>query len=431
MKVALGAMVLGATAGVVGAFAVLRKRSLVGDMLAHASLPGICLAFLIFSTRELWALSLGALIAGLVGVLAVVVVCRWTRTREDAAMGIVLSTFFGAGIVLMTVIQQSSDGSQAGLSAYLFGEIASLRASDVRLLIIVGTAALALVLLFYKELKLTSFDHDFAQSQGWPAVTLDFGVMAAVAVVTVAGLPICGVVLMAAMLIYPCAAARYWTNQLGMVLLGSGFIGAAAAGLGVFAASPRIADVPLLKTILQGDGGTPPPGPLIVLCGAAVFLASMLFAPRRGVLARVWRQSKTRHDVVRDHLLRVLFELTEANQPDLIEIPLAQLESRISTGPTTRRWVLGRAVRAGLLHRPTPDTIRFTPDGHAAAAKLTRAHRLWEQFLIEHADIAADHVHRPADDIEHLLPEAMIELLEAEIAAEQDAVVPESPHKIH
>lgn len=219
-KVMLGTALLGGMAGVVGSFAVLRGRALVGDMLAHAALPGVCLAFLITGNRNLLGLSLGALASGLTAIVAVAIILRWTRTKEDAAIGIVLSTFFGAGVVLLSVVQKpSTGGNKAGLHSYLFGEPGGMLTSDVLLLAGVALVVLAMVVLFYKEFLVVCFDTDFAQSQGWPTIWLDLAMMAALAVVTIVGLPIVGVILMAAMIILPAATARFWTNRLSMMLV--------------------------------------------------------------------------------------------------------------------------------------------------------------------------------------------------------------------
>lgn len=214
-NVMLGTALLGATAGTIGTFAVLRRRALVGDMLSHAALPGICIAFVIMQDRNLIGLSLGALATGLLAIGAVTVICRWTRTKEDAAIGIVLSTFFGAGIVLLSIVQRNTSGNQAGLDKFLFGETAGMRTSDIQLLIATALFSLVIVVALYKEFQLLSFDTDFAAAQGWPTLALDLAMMGTLAVVTVVGLPIVGVILMAAMIILPGAGARFWTNHLG------------------------------------------------------------------------------------------------------------------------------------------------------------------------------------------------------------------------
>ncbi|MCA9242059.1 MAG: metal ABC transporter permease [Planctomycetales bacterium] len=432
-KVALGASLLGGAAGVVGALAVLRKRSLMGDVLAHASLPGICLAYLLFNTRQLAVLSAGALFTGMLAVLLIAGITRWTRTREDAAMGLALSVFFGAGVVLLTVIQQQARGNQAGLATYLFGEIAALRSRDVVLLAAVAAVLLTLVVAFYKELKTLSFDSQFAQSQGWPTFTLDVALMSGVAVVTVVGLPVCGVILMAAMLILPCVAARFWSNRFGMVLVLSGLIGLTTAVAGVLSAAPGegLAWLPI-RSLTLGM----PPGPLIVLSGAGAFVVSALFAPERGMVARTLRLVRMRTRIATDHVLRLLFEAAEGKPQQDAYGSLSAITGRMSASRLTKWLVVWQAKRGGLLE-VDGDRARLTGTGLTAAARLVRTHRLWELFLVQHADIAADHVHRSADDIEHMLPADLVDNLEDILRAEGrlpevvgEPAVPTSPHVI-
>ncbi len=414
-KVMLGTALLGGMAGVVGSFAVLRGRALVGDMLAHAALPGVCLAFLITGNRNLLGLSLGALASGLAAIAVVTVILRWTRTKEDAAIGIVLSTFFGAGVVLLSVVQKpATGGNKAGLHSYLFGEPGGMLTSDIVLLAIVAAVVLAMVVLFYKEFLIVCFDTDFAQSQGWPTLWLDLAMMAALAVVTIVGLPIVGVILMAAMIILPAATARFWTNRLSMLLLISCAFGAAAGVLGT-----RI-----------GRGF--PAGAAIVLTASSLFLVSLLFAPQRGLVARLLVEYRLRRRVADEHLLRALFELSESHLPDTPVIPLENVREYRHWNSLER--VLERA-RDDQLIEWGEEQVQLTPLGLRRAAELTKAHRLWELYLMEYANIAPDHVDRDADDVEHLLPEGLLVELEQELAAEGRlpaiaAEVPESPHEL-
>ena len=430
-RVTLGAALLGATAGMIGAYAVLRRRALLGDVLAHASLPGVCLAFLLTGLRETFLLAVGALLAALAGVFCVSQLVRWTRTREDAAMGIVLSTFFGIGIVLLTLIQTyRADGNQAGLDSYLLGEIASLRTVDVIVLSIAALVVAVACFLAHKELQLYSFDEGFARALGWPTSWIDFALMGAVALVVVLGLPICGAVLIAALLIFPSAAARYWTNRLSRVVVLSALIGAGAGAGGALCASPALAADSFLGQLVRNSRGElPPPGPTIVLVGAGLFTASVLFAPSRGVLAAAWRHQALCGRIQRDHLLRSFYELTEIKGPLDREVTMTELSSRFRSGPWTSWKTLAFAERSGLV-ASIGESFRLTPDGLAEARRLTRVHRLWELFLVRHADIAADHVDRPADDIEHALPEEIINELEAELASDGRLPVPPSPHEI-
>lgn len=431
----LGASLLGAAAGFVGTFAVLRRRALVGDMLAHAALPGIAGAYMLWHSRDLLTLSAGALVAGLLGVACVATIARWTRTSEDAALGIVLSTFFGLGIVLLTVLQANPEGDKAGLDSFLFGEIASLRSRDLWVIIAMAGGLLVFVLAMYKELQLLSFDSGFAAAQGWPTFWLDFIVLAAVAVVTVIGLPICGVILMAAMLITPAAAARFWTNRLGTMLAISSLVGALAGIIGCMIAAPNVVQfIGLGKTA----AGTPvglPPGPLIVLAGGGLLLLSMFVAPQRGLIARMMSHHKLQRKVVRDHLLRAIYELSPAPESDRPWIDLERLGHYGGWDAATLARQTARTEREGLIEL-RGSQLRLTPTGFDHAAHLVRAHRLWEMYVVEGWDRSPDDVHHDADALEHLLPPEVVQHLEQALRAEgrlpsdEPGEVPRSPHAI-
>ncbi len=414
-KVMIGTALLGGMSGVVGSFAVLRGRSLVGDMLAHAALPGICLAFMLLQTKSLLGLSLGALASGLVAIAAVTLIVRWTRTKEDAAIGIVLSTFFGLGVVVLSVIQRSGGGgSKSGLDSYLFGDPGNMLTGDLVLLAIVGGLVLLMVVLLFKEFKIVCFDNEFAQSQGWPTLRLDLLMMASLAVVTIVGLPIVGVILMTAMIILPAATARFWTNRLHHMLWLAGAFGVAAGFLGT-----RV-----------GQGL--PAGAKIVLTAAAFFVVSLLFAPERGIVAQLLVEYRLRKRIAREHLLRALYELSETTLPNLE--PLAVQSIRDYRHWRSLDHLLQEASERGEIVQ-SGDTVELTPLGLRRAAKLTKAHRLWEMYMVRHVGIAADHVDRGADDVEHLLPEALLIELEQKLASEgrlphviED--VPSSPHHL-
>jgi manganese/zinc/iron transport system permease protein len=416
-KVTIGTALLGGAAGVAGCFAVLRRRSLVGDMLSHAALPGVCIAFIVLGSRDLVGLSIGALVSGLAAIGLMTLVTRWTRTKEDAAIGIMLSAFFGLGVVLLSAITRSKTGGHSsGLNSYIFGEPGNMLDSDLTLLAVVAATVLAVIVGLFKEFKLVAFDADFARSQGWPTLPLDLGMMAAVAVVTIVGLPIVGVILMAAMIILPASTARLWTNRLHMLLILAGLIGAATGAIGV-----RIS-------------GSLPTGPVIVLTGAALFIFSLLAAPERGVVSRLWHESRLRLRVARDHLLRSLYELNEPALPALAPAAIERLREHRHWQPWMLRWQLDRGEREGLLEL-TDDAVKLTPLGLRRAAEATKAHRLWELFMMEFAGSAPDHVDRSADAVEHLLPESLVVKLEERLSRQgrlpaATVEVPASPHEI-
>jgi len=271
-NVALGSALLGIVSGVLGCFAVLRRQGLIGDALAHAALPGICIAYLLTGAKAPPALMLGAAVSGWVGVWALLRLVQHTRIKEDAALGIVLSAFFGFGILLLTFISRRNDASQAGLDKYLFGQAATLTADDVQAMAALGVIALALVAVFFKELKLLAFDAEFAASLGFNTHALNLLLTALIVVAIVIGLRTVGVVLMAAMLIGPAVAARQWTNRLNVMCALAALFGALA---GVSGALISVSESRL------------PTGPMVILSTTAIALCSVFFAPARG-LAWEW-----------------------------------------------------------------------------------------------------------------------------------------------
>ena len=268
-NVALGSALLGITSGVLGSFAVLRRQGLLGDVLSHAALPGVCLAFLLTGSKTPFVLLAGAAITCWIGAAALFRIIEATRISEDSALGIVLSTFFGFGIVLLTFISKRNDANQAGLGTYLFGQAATLVRENVVTMAILGAVALAIVALYYKEFKLLAFDPEFATSLGYNTRRLELLLTSVTVIAIVIGLQTVGVVLMAAMLVGPAVAARQWTSRLHVMLIGAAIVGALS---GVSGAMLSISQARL------------PTGPMIILSLTALVGASLLFAPERGLL---------------------------------------------------------------------------------------------------------------------------------------------------
>ncbi|MDX2148246.1 MAG: iron chelate uptake ABC transporter family permease subunit [Planctomycetota bacterium] len=283
--VGLGTGLLGLASGLVSPFAVLRGRSLVTDAVAHAALPGICIAFLLVGERNFAALLGGALVIGLLAAGTITLVHRFTRVKEDAATAMVIACYFGLGIVLSSIIQDLP-GNKAGLDGFIFGKAASMTRSDLMLIGGVALACIAVISLLYKEFKLLAFDRAFAQSQGWPTTMLDLGVMALVCACTVVGLPAVGIVLMVALLITPAVAARFWSDRLATIVLLSGAFGAVAGAGGTTLST--ILPAPPAAALSRGW----PTGPMIILTASLLMLASLLLAPRRGLIARALQRAR-------------------------------------------------------------------------------------------------------------------------------------------
>ena len=424
--VVFGTVMLGIAGGVIGVFLLLRRRALLADAVSHAALPGIAGAFLVMVAfgadgRSLPGLLLGALIAGLLGMAIVAAIDRYTHLSEDAALGIVLSVFFGFGIALLGVIQKMRGASAAGLASFIFGKTASMLRSDA---ILIGVSAVLIVVVavfLFKELRLTTFDPEFGASDGWPVGALDLILMALVVGVTVLGLQAVGVILVIAVLIVPPAAARFWTDDLAKTTIISAVIGAIGGyvGTSISALAPRL-----------------PAGAVIVTVMGAAFLVSLLFGTARG-LVHVAREKHALGARIREqNLLRTLFEYEESSPaPDAADTSAdakrqtAYLErSRSYTGTELRR-ALRRAERDGLIRRDERDVRVFTAAGRARAARVTRNHRLWETYLLEYAESATSQVDYGADFIEHVLGEELVAELER-VVVREGRRVPESVHTL-
>ncbi|MCI0455888.1 MAG: metal ABC transporter permease, partial [Gemmataceae bacterium] len=392
-----GTSLLGACSGLVGCFAVLRRRALTGDALAHAALPGLCLTFLIVGAPSLPVLLLGALVAGLLGTTCITLLRRWTRLKEDAAIGVVLSVFFALGLVLRMAVPK---GGRAGLDAHLLGQAGTMSAGDVGLVGITALACLLTVLVFYKEFRLVSFDPEFAAVQGWPAVRLDLLLMGLVALTVVIGLPAVGVVLMAALLILPGAAARFWTERLGPMLALSAAFGFCTG---------------LVGSLLSARVGRLPTGPIIILVGAVLFTVSALLAPRRGVLAQVLAQSRFRRDLEERTLLRLLFDLSEPQLPARLPVSPEQVLARKSWSRRQLDRIVVAAVADGYLERDASGNLTLTETGLVRAAEVARGHRLWELYLTTYPEQASGVVNLASASVEELVPAPVVEELSARL----------------
>ena len=425
--VVFGTSLLGIAAGTIGSFTLLRRRALMGDALSHATLPGVGLAFLLgtsagWDARSLPLLLTGAAISGLAGVGCIVFIRKLTRLKEDAALGIVLSVFFGAGVAILSLVQQTSTGHAAGLESFIYGKTASMVASDAWLIGISGAICVSIVLLLFKEFCLLCFDDGFAGAEGFQVTRMDMLLMALVVFVTIIGLQAVGLILMIALLVTPPAAARFWTQDLRIMTA----IAAAIGGVSGLVGAAFSAVLPDL-----------PSGAMIVLVCGLLFCLSMLVGPARGVIVRSLRRRRLNQKIDRDHLLRGIYECLESRATALDqkrsgqhEVQLKELYAgRSWSGKRLRRQV-HRSIHAG--HVTLSDnSVRLTPAGFTEAERVVHEHRLWELYLITHAELAPSHVDVAADRIEHVLDPEMIERLEELLLQNREGQgIVESPHPL-
>ncbi len=340
--VAAGAAAMGAISGVIGAFAVARGQSLLGDAVSHATLPGVVIAAMIFGARQPWALIVGATAAGVAAAAAISLTARSTPIKFDSALALVLTAAFGLGLVLL-VVQSRTSSAQAGLNNFLFGQAAAIVTADLLTIAVVAALVLAVVAWRWNDFRAICFDYEFAQVAGVPVRRIDLLLVLLLVVTIAAGLKVVGVVLMSAMLVAPAVSARQWSDRLAVVAGLSAVFGAGGGVAGAFISTLG----PSLAT-----------GPLVVLCLGVIALVSILGAPRHGVFPEYLRARRRRGRFRLEKTLAAMLALEgqhgsghhlhtaaaiEASDPDLGGVEQVLLElvaAGLATGTTERGWRL-------------------------------------------------------------------------------------------
>lgn len=393
--VTVNSVLLTASSAIVGSFTFLNKKSLVGDAIAHAVLPGICLGFMLSGTKNPIYLITGAFITGWISLVLVEFITRRTRIKEDTAIGLILSVFFGIGILLLTVIQKSGNAAQSGLDHYLFGKAAALVGDDLYTFASVAIVLLIAVFLLFKEFALLAFDKNYAISLGLPVKRIELVLTSLIVLAVVIGIQAVGVVLMAAILITPAAAARFWTDKIRVMFLLASIFGAVSGLSGAY---------------ISYIAPAMPTGPWIVIVISVIAFISFFLAPRRGVISRMVRQYTIRRTINDENVLKALYQLGEENKNFFIQRYPDEIIRRRKFEKDNLMTVLSRLKRQGYVET-SGNLWGLTEEGMSRGKRVVKIHRLWEMYLTTQMHIAPDHVHEDADTIEHLLtPELEAEL---------------------
>lgn len=389
----------------VGCYLVLRRMSLMGDAIAHAVLPGLVLAFVLSGSLNIVPLFIGAAVVGLLTTFLTQTLHQYGRVPTDASMGVVFTSLFALGVVLLKTyvskihfdVDCIFEGLlyQAGFDTFEFAGLELPR--QLRTVVPVVFINLAVIVLLWKELKVSAFDPALATSMGFSSTLLHYLLMMMVAVTTVASFEVVGSILVIAMLIVPPATAQLLTNRLAPMLALACVFAILASILGYWLASEQVWNVD-------------PSGAMVVAAGGMYALA-VLFSPQYGILSTVIRNLQTALRILREDLLAMLYRLEEIDATKLMRPDEAVAAVG---GGSLARWALamlrsrGRLeVRDGYLH--------MTDDGRWRAARLVRGHRLWETYLVKHLGLPPDHVHAPADRVEHFIHEPLREELQREL----------------
>lgn len=385
--VVFGTVLLSISSAIVGCFTFIQKKSLVGDVISHAVLPGICISFMASGSKDPFLLILGAFISGWISIAVMDAIIRNTKIKEDAATGLSLSVFFGFGILLMTYIQHSGNAAQSGLDTFLFGKAAALVGKDLMAFSIIALVVLVAVFAFYKEFKLISFDPEFAKVTGVPVKRLEMVLTSITVLAVVTGIQAVGVVLMAAMLITPAAAARFWTRRLSHMIVIAAVFGAFSGVVGAYIsyAAPSM-----------------PTGPWMVMILSLVAVFSFFFAPRKGIVIRQWRRFKIKKQLLEENLLKAFYRIGENSGVHKEPVHVQDIRLIRNFSPSQLGAGLRKLQQNGYAQK-SQQSWMLTNEGFEKGKRITRLHRLWELYLTKYLRIAPDHVHEDADTIEHVI----------------------------
>ncbi len=393
--VVFGTVLLSISSSVVGCFTFVKKKSLVGDVISHAVLPGICIAFIATGSKDPFMLIIGAFTTGWISILVMDAITRTTKIKEDTATGLSLSVFFGIGILLMTFIQHSGSASQSGLDTFLFGKAAALVGRDLVAFSIIAVIVLATVTCFYKEFKLISFDPNYARVIGFPVRRLETVLTSITVLAVVTGIQAVGVVLMAAMLITPAAAARFWTNNLLAMIVLAAIFGAFSGVAGAY---------------ISYSAPSMPTGPWMVMVLSIIAIASFFLAPGKGILLKMVRRFKIQRQLLEENLLKAFYRIGENSGNHYERIGENDIRLIRNFSSTQLFNGLKQLRNNGYITRENGYWL-LTTQGFEKGKRITRLHRLWELYLSKYLRIAPDHVHEDAETIEHVItPELEVQL---------------------
>jgi manganese/zinc/iron transport system permease protein len=392
-----------------GNYLVLRRLSMMGDAISHAVLPGLAVAFLVSGSRGSLTMFIGAAIVGVLTALFTQWIHRFGQVEQSASMGVVFTALFALGLI---IIVRAADSVDLDPGCVLYGAIELVPLDTVslwgwsvpRAVITVGSVLildLVFIILFYKELKISSFDESLATTLGINSALMHYLLMTLVAVTTVAAFESVGSILVIAMLIVPGATAHLLTDRLRVMIVLSVVIAAVCAGLGHLAA--------IIVPIQLGVSGTSTAGMMAVVAGLVFFIA-LLFAPRHGVLSKQWVRFQLGLRIVAEDILGLLYRIEElpsgVTHPGIASI----VRDATTSDPLTRWWAFRRLASGGLVEQVAGE-YTLTDDGRDDARRLVRTHRLWESYLVKNLALSPDHVHPTAEMLEHITSPGMEEQL--------------------
>lgn len=383
-NVVIGTLLLGFTCGIVGVLVVLSKKALIVDAVSHSVLPGICVGFMMAGVKNPLYLILGGMSAGAISVFLVDWFSKKSRIKKDAAIAITLSVMFSFGVILLSIIQHSGNANQSGLSDFLFGNAATILASDLTIFGVMCITVLLVIPIFFNHFKIALFDAGFAKTIGLNEKLIQSLISGLIVISTAIGIQTVGIILMSALIITPASSAFFWTNNFKKSIVISGVFAAISSVLGVFV------------SYLSPDM---PTGPWIIVILSSIAIFSALFS-KKGLLTKNLRGRRNKQKILSDNILKFLYKqatlkgsksLSAQQISELKNIPLQQVKKGL-----TKLRASAFIVKGG-------EKWSLTEKGFSDAKRIIRIHRLWEVYMQQYMHIQTDHLHESAESIEHII----------------------------
>jgi manganese/zinc/iron transport system permease protein len=397
--VLIGVILISFSSSLVGNFAFLRKRAMLGDAISHSVFPGVCLSFIISGEKDPFSILIYSIVSGLVAMFLIDVIGRHKKVKVETSIGIVLSIFFGLGIMLLSYIQGNLGSSQSGLQHFFFGQAAAMSKEDVQVFFYCTLIIFGVIVLFYKGLKQVSFDREHAIATGQPVILLEV-ILSILTVMAIAiGINAVGVILMAALLITPASTARLWTNRLFPMIV-------IAASLSIVSA--------IGGAFISYKYSGMPTGPWVVVILSVMAFISILFSPKRGALSRLMMRKKLERKILKENILKTIFKLQENHENGNRLYTLQEINE-------LKRFD-GDQLQKGLNLLKKEHSVTFsqgkwelTEAGEMIGKRITRVHRLWELYLTNKVNLDIDHVHPSAESLEHIITPEIEQMLQEEL----------------
>lgn len=401
----IASVTIGISCGLIGTYIMLRRMSLIGDALAHAVLPGVVVSFMVAGKSEA-ALFIGAVVSGILTVLLIGFVNRNSKIKEDTSIGIIFTGAFALGILLVSQLKQV----HIDLSSYLFGDVLGVSTGDITLSMIIMFVIILCIVLFYKQLLLTSFDPTMAMTIGISTTLVHYMLMTLLSMSIVAGLQSVGVILIIAMLITPPATAYLLSSNLKKILLLSAMFGTISAITGLY----------LSYHFNFASGAS------IVLVAVALFMLAFLFSPKEGVVTKLFRRRSASKLVLIEDVIKLSYRFKdEPGKTELVD----KIANELGISNSRVEGAIKTLLAKGLMSR-TNGNYQLTDKGIKYALRLVRTHRLWETYITNKNVVDIEHIHPEAEKLEHVLTEDMVDELDEELGfPEKDPHGSEIPRK--